>query len=795
MEKKKKGFLKSRSPNLLNKARLIAMEVDSNKDEYKNLTNQQIKERVDFISDGLIKNKINEEDIVVDVFSIAREIIFRKHKLFAHLVQIMGAYIIHTGDFAEMFTGEGKTLTILLASFLNALKKDGVHIVTVNEYLVKRDAEFAKEAFEEFGITVGYNTSELSHEVKKAMFSKNITYTTNSELGFDYLRDNMVQDISEKVIQKLNFAIVDEGDSILIDEAKTPLIIAGMPKNESEFYLKADDFVKSLKEEDYMIDAETNTISLSEEGAEKVEKSFGLKNLYSVESSDIVHKITNALMANHIFSLGREYMVKSDKLYLIDIFTGRVLEGRSYNAGLHQAIQAKERVKIEPENQTLATITYQSFFRLYKKISAVSGTAITEAEEFLKIYNMIVIKVPTNKPIIRKDYPDFIFSNKKNKWNHVIAEIKRIHKTGQPILVGTASVNDSELIHLKLKEMKIPHEILNAKNDERESEIVKSGGTKGSIIISTNMAGRGTDIKINDEVKELGGLYVIGTERHESRRIDNQLRGRSGRQGDPGESRFFTSLEDMLFKRFATDRFEKASAKLEGEDFFDSHFFSRLLDKTQKKVEGVNFDIRKNLMDYEHVISLQRELIYKQRDQILLNENSNQILMNMSKEYTENLIKGFLNPKNTALIDGKNMSLWLNQNLIQSDHFNEKDFDEMERINGQIILNKIFNIYINTKLNILEKNNNLRWINTTLISAIDSAWTIHLDRMSKLKEAVNLRAYEQRSPLNLYIEDGNKYFENMKNSVVNMVIAKLMQSPLPNQEKELLNALKELSLK
>ncbi|MGL4647334.1 MAG: preprotein translocase subunit SecA [Mycoplasmoidaceae bacterium] len=783
--KKKKGFFKARSPNLLNKAKLIAAEVNTYKKEYRKLTDEQIKKRVDFLSQKLKENKITSDDIIVDAFAIAREILFRRQGLFAHDVQIMGAYIIQTGDFAEMFTGEGKTLTILIAAFLNALGKDGVHIVTVNEYLVKRDAQFAKEAFEPYGITIGYNTSELNADTKRQMFAKDITYTTNSELGFDYLRDNMVTDINDKVIRSLNFGIIDEGDSILIDEARTPLIIAGFPKDESKFYLDADDFVKTLKSDDYMIDAESNTIALTEQGADKAETYFKLDNLYSIESSNIVHKITNALMANYTFKLGREYMVKDDKLFLIDIFTGRVLEGRSYNAGLHQAIQAKERVTIEPENQILATITYQSFFRLYKKISAVSGTALTEAEEFLKIYNMIVIRVPTNKPIVRNDYPDYIFSNKRAKWNHVIAEILRIHETGQPILVGTASVNDSELIHRRLKELKIPHEILNAKNDERESEIIKNGGMKNSIIISTNMAGRGTDIKINDEVKKLGGLYVIGTERHESRRIDNQLRGRSGRQGDPGESRFFTSLEDMLFKRFATDRFEKASTKLEEEEFFDSRFFSRLLDKTQKKVEGVNFDIRKNLMDYEHVVSLQRELIYKQRDQILLNENCNQILINMAKEYAEALIRKFLSKENSAIIDGQEMAHWLNHQLFRFEFFKAEEFDKDERIHAQIRLNKIFSLYIKAKLKILEDNQALKNINRILISSIDSSWTDHLDRMSKLKEAVNLRAYEQRSPLNLYIEDGNRFFENMKTEIVNKVINNLINTPYPNEEKEL----------
>ncbi|MDE7075641.1 MAG: preprotein translocase subunit SecA, partial [Malacoplasma sp.] len=602
---------------ILVKAKLIAQQVENNFDEYQSLSIEDLKIRTDYLIDGLSKNKFTLDDIVVDAFSIAREIIYREYGMLAYQVQMMGAYIVHCGDFAEMYTGEGKSLTLLLVSFLNALTKRGVHIVTVNEYLVERDAKFAEKAFEKLGITVGYNTSKLSKEVKREMFAKDITYTTNSELGFDYLKDNMVRSIEEKVIRELFFVIVDEADSVLIDEARTPLIISGQPKEDFSLYVEIDAFVSELSKDDYKIDDESNTIFLTDSGVEKAEKFFQLDNLYSVENAEVVHKITNALVAHYIFANGKEYLVKDDKIYLVDQFTGRVLEGRSYNAGLQQAIQAKERVKIEPENVVMATITYQSFFRLYEKLSGVSGTAMTEAEEFLKIYNMVVVRIPTNKPVIRIDKPDYIFGTKKVKWNHVVAEIVSRHETGQPILVGTASVTDSEIIHQRLNELGIDHEVLNARDNTKEAEIIKHAGEKGAITISTNMAGRGTDIKVDDEVRALGGLYVIGTERHESRRIDNQLRGRTGRQGDPGESRFFTSLEDSLFKRFATDRFAKASEKLE-DDYYDFGFFSKLLDTTQKKVEGLNFDIRKNLMDYDHVLSLQRELIYKQRDQILL---------------------------------------------------------------------------------------------------------------------------------------------------------------------------------
>lgn len=778
---------------ILIRARLIAEEVELNREEYQNLTIEDLKQRTDYLIEGLKKNKFTLDDIVVDAFSIAREIIYREYGMLAYTVQMMGAYVVHCGDFAEMYTGEGKTLTILLVAFLNALAKRGVHVVTVNEYLVQRDAEFAAKAFEKLGITVGYNTSQLNKSVKKEMFAKDITYTTNSELGFDYLRDNMVKSLEEKVIRELFFVIIDEGDSVLIDEARTPLIISGNPKDDYSLYFEVDKIVSSLTTDDYFIDAESNTISLTDSGTTKVEQFFGLNNLYSVNSSEIVHKVTNSLVAHYVFANGREYIVKNDKIYLVDQFTGRVLEGRSYNAGLQQAIQAKERVKIESENVIMATITYQSFFRLYKRLSAVSGTAMTEAEEFLKIYNMVVVRIPTNRPIVRVDKPDYIFGNKTSKWNHVVEEIVNRHKLGQPILVGTSSVSDSEILHEKLFELKIPHQVLNARDNSLEAEIVKNGGQIGAITISTNMAGRGTDIKVSDEAKAIGGLYVIGTERHESRRVDNQLRGRTGRQGDPGESRFFTSLEDTLFKRFATDRFSKASEKLE-EDFFDSKFFSRMLDRTQKKVEGLNFDIRKNLMDYDHVLSLQRELIYKQRDQILLQENNPKIISNMIKEYAFNLAHELKDKNNSAIIDAEKFVNTINNDFVKFEYFNVKDFKNTTISSAEDFLIYVFNIIINTKIDILRNFNSLNTIGEILLVNLDQKWTTHIDKMTKLREGVNLRSLEQRSPLNIYIEDGNLLFEKLKSDVVRDVINSICKLSLPNESSEVLEALEKAKI-
>lgn len=752
---------------------------------------EDLKIRTDYLIEGLKNNKFELDDIVVDAFSIAREILFREYGMLAYEVQMMGAYVVHCGDFAEMYTGEGKSLTILLVAFLNALEKKGVHIVTVNEYLVERDAKFAEKAFEKLGITVGFNTSKLNKSVKKEMYDKDITYTTNSELGFDYLKDNMVRSMDEKVIRQLHFVIIDEADSVLIDEARTPLIISGQPKEDLSLYVEIDNFVSSLKKEDYVIDNESNTISLSDSGVTKAEKFFRIKRLFSVESAEIVHKITNALMAHYIFSNGKEYLVKDDKIHLVDQFTGRVLEGRSYNAGLQQAIQAKEKVKIDPENVVMATITYQSFFRLYDKLSGVSGTAMTEAEEFLRIYNMVVVRIPTNKPIIRIDKQDYIFGTKKVKWNHVIAEIVERHKTGQPILVGTASVSDSELIHERLKELGIPHEVLNARDNSKEAEIVKHGGERGAITISTNMAGRGTDIKVPEEMKAIGGLYVIGTERHESRRIDNQLRGRTGRQGDPGESRFFTSLEDSLFKRFATDKFTKASEKLE-EEFYDSKFFSRMLDNTQKKVEGLNFDIRKNLMDYDHVLSLQRELIYKQRDQILLKTSNFEIVNNMLEDYVSFNAPNFKNRENSALVDSRKISNFLNEEILKFDYFKKTDFENQAILVAIDKLRFIIREVINVKYSILKEISALDTIDEILLSNLDKYWTIHIDKMTKLREGVNLRSLEQRSPLNIYIEDGNNLFEKMKSEIVDSVITQICELSLPNEMEKITIALDNL---
>ncbi|MDR0675323.1 MAG: preprotein translocase subunit SecA [Mycoplasmataceae bacterium] len=771
---------------LLKKARRIANQTEALKDKYRKMSNQDLSKMTSHFLDELRHGK-TLNDIMPKAFAVAREACYRVHKIFAYKVQIVGAAIVHFGDFAEMYTGEGKTLTLVIVAYLNALIKQGVHIVTVNEYLVQRDAKFCAQALNPLNITVGYNIASLSPNQKRQMFQCDITYTTNSELGFDYLRDNMVQNYEDKVIRGLNFAIVDEGDSVLIDEARTPLIISGQPKRDVSMYIEVDHFVKTLKPEDYKIDPESNSITLIDQGVKKAEARYKLKNLYAIENSDLIHKIKNALMANYIFELGVEYIVRDDKILLVDQFTGRILEGRSYNAGLHQAIQAKEYVKIEPENVVVATITYQSFFRLFRKLAGVSGTAMTEAEEFLKIYNMVVVPIPTNKPNIRKDHNDYVFANKISKWHHVVAEIEKIHKTGQPILVGTASVEDSEELVNYLKNKGLKFELLNAKNHAREAEIVSLAGQKGAITISTNMAGRGTDIKLGEGVAKLGGLYVIGTERHESRRIDNQLRGRSGRQGDMGVTRFFISLQDTLFRRFATEKIDKSNEKIDN-DFFDSWFFTRLLNSTQKKVEGLNFDTRKNLIDYDSVLSNQRELVYKQRDQILKNVDNLHILKNMGAVVAKDIVNMFKLQTNELYVDAPKLTNSLNSKILNANLISPEVFENKSLTDAIKILSKIFDLSIETRMRMLGDNaKNIS--RTMMIQNLDFQWTNHLDRITKIREGVSLRSLEQRSPLNIYVEEADWYFNEMRKTIAHQIIVSLHRLYIPKINEELHNNL------
>ena len=767
----------SPSRKVLKKARKLADHIDSMGPEFRRKSNAELSAMTPYLIDKLKKGH-SLDDILPEAFATIREAIYRVHGLYAFKVQLIGAIVAHEGDFAEMYTGEGKTLVIVLVAYLNALLKRGVHIVTVNEYLVQRDAQFCAQCVNPLGLTVGYNLADFEANEKRKMFACDITYTTNSELGFDYLRDNMVQRYEDKVIRDLNFAIIDEADSVLIDEARTPLIISGQPKEDVSGYIEADKFVRTLKPEDYKVDMETHTINLTQTGVFKAQERFKVANIFNFGNSDLYHKIKNALMANFVFREGVEYIVREDKIALVDQSTGRIMEGRSYNAGLHQAIQAKEMVEIEPENVTVATITYQSFFRLYKKLAGVSGTAATEAEEFLKIYNMLVVTIPTNRPVIRKDNNDFIFANKVSKWAHVVAEIERLHQAGQPVLVGTESVEDSEELVYFLRNKGIKFELLNAKNHAKEAAIVAQAGQKGAVTISTNMAGRGTDIKLGPGVKELGGLYVIGTGHHESRRIDNQLRGRSGRQGDPGQTRFFISLEDTLFRRFNIDYEEQSSNELDKE-YFRSAFWTRVVRRAQKKVEAFNYDSRKNLIDYDSVLSNQRELIYKQRDQILLNKTNVRIAKNMAKQVAADLVELFKSPVNALFVDADRLSNAVNTKVFNSSLVSPKFFESKTLEEAKTILVNIICLSIDKRVELLTEERANMLFRDIMVQSLDTNWTAHLDLMLRLREGVSLRSLEQKSPLNIYVDEGDAFFTELKKNVAHNVIVNISRIYVP----------------
>lgn len=777
----------SPSRKILKRAKRLADVIDSFKSVYRKKSNQELSNMTNVFLDKLKKGQ-SLDDILPEALATVREAIYRVHGIFVYKVQLIGAIVANNGDFAEMYTGEGKTVVIVMVAYLNSLLKRGVHVVTVNEYLVQRDARFCAQALNPLGITVGYNLSSFNAQQKQKMFNCDITYTTNSELGFDYLRDNLVRRMEDKVIRELNYAIIDEADSVLIDEARVPLIISGQPKQDVSMYIEVDEFVQTLSKDDYTIDREANSINLSDSGVKKAEQYFNVRNLFNFENSELYHKIKNSLMANKIFENGVEYIVRDNEIALVDQFTGRILEGRSYNAGLQQAIQAKEMVKIEPENVTVATITYQSFFRLYNKLTGVSGTAQTEAEEFLKIYNMVVVTIPTNKPVIRKDENDYIFANKLSKWTHVAEEVEKIHKTGQPILIGTESVEDSEELVYFLKNKGLNFQLLNAKNNAKEAAIVAKAGQKGMITISTNMAGRGTDIKLGEGVAQLGGLYVICTAHHESRRVDNQLRGRSGRQGDPGITRFFVSLEDTLFKRFAIEKEQKADKKLDN-DYFDSWFFTKLIKNAQKKVEVLNFDMRKNLIDYDSILSNQRELIYKQRDQILKNVTNIAIAKNMAKTVSKFFTDLCILPKNQLFIDSAKLANQVNTKLFNYNFVSPKFFDEKTVHDANNIVFNLICLSIEKRIELLTPEKGNKILRDIMIQSLDHEWTAHLELMNKVREGVSLRSLEQRSPLNIYVEEADKHFIEMKKKVALNVIYNINRIFIPKVNEVIFNDL------
>lgn len=736
-------------------------------DEMRALTDDQLREKTAKFKKMLKEGK-TIEDIKYEAFAVAREGAWRAIKQFPFKVQIIGALVLNDGNIAEMKTGEGKTLTATMAVYLNALTGDGVHVVTVNEYLATRDAEWMGSIYRFLGLTVGVNLSSKSSSEKKEAYLCDITYTTNSELGFDYLRDNMTQSLSNRVLRGLKYAVVDEADSVLIDESRTPLIISGGQKAAASQYMVADRFVKCLKpERDFTVDIKTKTCSLTDAGADKAERMFGVRNLYDPGNQELVHRIHQALKANYVMHRDVEYMVDKDRtVQLIDQFTGRILKGREYNDGLQQAIQAKEGVEIKQETTVLATITYQNFFRLYKKMSGMTGTAKTEEEEFEKIYNMKVIVIPTNRPIARIDDMDYIYGTHKAKLRGLIDEVKARHEKGQPVLIGTVSVESNEEISALLTQAGIPHEVLNAKNQAREAEIISHAGEKGAVTLATNMAGRGTDIKLGPGVKELGGLCVLGTERHESRRIDNQLRGRAGRQGDPGYSRFYVSFEDELIRRFVDDKRREFFIKQLGDDHLENKIIQNVVTNAQKQIEGRNFDTRKNLLDYDDVLAKQRQIIYDRRDSILLAKDIEDMIHDFFVETGLFLAKKATQKgKDDGLIDAEALRKLVEPAFVPEGSFPYKAYDEAPVDEGGSDLGEfLYGRYLQRKKD-WPKEVSDQIERSISLSVIDRNWTRHIDTMSHLREGIGLRSYAQTNPLQDYVNEGYAYFREMNTNI------------------------------
>ncbi len=746
----------------MKKFTVLADKVMALDEEYSKLTDTELQNKTEEF-----KNRLRDgetlDDILVEAFATAREAAFRVIGEKHFYVQILGGLAIHFGNIAEMKTGEGKTLTSVLPAYLNALTGEGVHIITVNEYLATRDAAWMGKIHEFLGLTVGVNTRDLTPKEKQEAYNCDILYSTNNEIGFDYLRDNMVVRKEDRVQRKLNFAIIDEVDSVLIDEARTPLIISGGEMRSANLYIDADRFAKSLKDEkDFIYDEKTKSVNLTDQGSEKAEKTFNISNLYEIENAGLLHYINQALRANYSMKRDVDYVVQDDEVVIVDQFTGRLMKGRAYSDGLHQAIEAKEGVTINQETKTLATITFQNLFRMYKKLSGMTGTAKTEEEEFRNIYNMYVIEIPTNKPVIRIDAPDLVYATKEAKYKAIINFVKERYEKGQPVLIGTIAIETSELISNLLKQAKIPHEVLNAKNHAREAEIISKIGLNKSVTIATNMAGRGTDIKLSDEIRNLGGLCVVGTERHESRRIDNQLRGRSGRQGDPGYTQFFVSMKDDLMVRFGSDRIGEMMKNMGlGDQAIQSKTFTKSIGTAQKRVEGNNFDIRKQLLQYDDVMNNQREIIYEKRNTILDSDSIHEMVLSSFRHHVEDLVNSHLAPEGmltdadlTEIVD------FANENLLRKD-IKKKD---IEGITPEEVIDKIAKQVISEyeeKIKDIPQEISEEFEKVITLQVVDNYWMEHINTMSHLREGIHLRGYAQEDPLRAYTMEGFELFDSM----------------------------------
>ena len=772
----------------LRKLEKIAKKVESYADAMAALSDEELKAKTPEFKQRY-QNGETLDQLLPEAFAVVREAAKRVLGLYPYRVQIMGGIVMHNGDVPEMRTGEGKTLTATMPVYLNALAGEGVHVITVNEYLATRDATEMGEVYSWLGLSVGINLSAKSPYEKREAYNCDITYSTNSEIGFDYLRDNMVVRQEDMVQRPLNFALVDEVDSVLIDEARTPLIVSGQVTSEtSQLYIRADKFVKTLESVDYVIDVPTKTIGLTDSGIDKAEEYFNLENLYDLENVALTHYIDNALRANYIMILDIDYVVSENgEILIVDQFTGRTMEGRRFSDGLHQAIEAKEGVRIQEESKTSASITYQNMFRMYKKLAGMTGTAKTEEEEFREVYNMRIIPIPTNKPVARIDHPDLLYPTLASKFRAVVEDVKRRHAKGQPVLVGTVAVETSDIISKKLVEAGIPHEVLNAKNHFKEAQIIMNAGQRGAVTIATNMAGRGTDIKLGEGVRELGGLCVIGTERHESRRIDNQLRGRAGRQGDPGESQFYLSLEDDLMRRFGSDRIKAFLDRMnldEEEAVIKSKMLTRQVESAQKRVEGNNYDMRKQVLQYDDVMREQREIIYAERHDVItadrdlapeikamIKRTINRAVDAHSRADREEGIKAILNFAKSNLVEEDSIKLADLENL---------EFEEIK----EELYKRALAVYDAQIAKLHDEEAVKEFQKVLILMVVDNKWTDHIDALDQLRQSVGLRGYAQNNPVVEYQSEGFRMFQAMIGAIEFDVTRTMMKAQIHQQERE-----------
>lgn len=767
----------------LNRYEKMANAIEALRPQMEQLSDEQLTAKTAEFKERVAKGE-SLDDLLKEAFAVVREAAKRVLGLHPYKVQLMGGIALHEGNISEMKTGEGKTLTSTMPVYLNTLSGEGVHVVTVNEYLASRDAHEMGKLYEFLGLTVGLNLNSLDKDEKREAYAADITYSTNNELGFDYLRDNMVLYKEQMVQRPLNFAVIDEVDSILIDEARTPLIISGQAAKSTKLYVQANGFVRNLKvEEDYTYDVKTKAVQLTEDGITKAESAFGIENLFDLSHVSLNHHINQALKAHVVMQNDVDYVVEEGEVVIVDSFTGRLMKGRRYSDGLHQAIEAKEGLEIQNESMTLATITFQNYFRMYKKLSGMTGTAKTEEEEFRNIYNMQVIAIPTNRDIARDDRPDLVYRSMEGKFRAVVEDVSQRYDLGQPVLVGTVAVETSELISQLLKKKGVPHHVLNAKNHEREAEIIESAGQKGAVTIATNMAGRGTDIKLGEGVVELGGLAVVGTERHESRRIDNQLRGRSGRQGDPGITQFYLSMEDELMRRFGSDNMMTMMDRLGMDDTqpIQSKIVSRAVESAQKRVEGNNFDARKQLLQYDDVLRQQREVIYKQRFEVLDAENLRDIVEKMLQATIERAVNASTPREELpeewnldGIVDYMNANI-LTEGELSINDIRGKEPEEM----SELIFERAIAHY-NQKEEDFGEEQMREFEKVILLRAVDTKWMDHIDAMDQLRQGIHLRAYGQTDPLREYQMEGFAMFEQMIASIEEDVAKYIMKAQIRN---------------